>query len=207
MNSILNQYPPQRQGEFYENIIDCFLGEHPTLSYVVKNFGIDEARGFLLHQLQNLEGFIGVKEFMKPQQYVELSDIVIRTYSTYKLSEILYFLYSLKCGNYGKLYSDKLRAATITDALKEYAKKDRGDLIHRAERAQEVEDNRGRSEMENMTKEEREEFILSLAHIEDDSRHFHDIWVNRFHRDDTKFLEWFRNTSPTDLKYRRVAHG
>lgn len=123
-------YNPQRQLDFCVHKERCFFGSAPTLAELNAAYSSAAARFWLHYQILDLCRFTNVKT-MNDNQVMELAQLIAINYHYLKTTELMYFFFRVKSGDYGEFYGsiDPMR---IMAALKQFIRY-RGELIQKKE--------------------------------------------------------------------------
>lgn len=121
IEDFFQEFSPNVQDDVCEDVKDCYMGNYPTL-FDVKTVYSDvqnAASAWLVTQICDLGEYCGVRDKMNERQYVQLSNIIAREYSHYKVSEFMLFCNRFKAGHYGEFYGN-IDPMKITNALRQF---------------------------------------------------------------------------------------
>lgn len=119
--ALLSAFNPDRQVEIATDLRRACLSDAPPLGIVGRAFGHGTATSWLAIQLWNLAEFSGCKTKLSERQVAELAGIIRAEYGYMRLSELMYFFYRFKVGDYGKFFG-AVDPQAITCALREFAR-------------------------------------------------------------------------------------
>lgn len=100
----LANYNPALQIRYCRDVQRCYFGDAPAIATVATGYGRKAAEVWLEIQLNDLMEFAGCKEKLRKEQIAELADMIIESYSHYKLTEFMLFFQRFKRCEYGKFY-------------------------------------------------------------------------------------------------------
>lgn len=111
-------FNPERQVEYCAHKDRCFFGTAPTLAELNMAYSQTAARFWLHFQILDLCRYTNSKR-MSDEQVTELAAIIALRYYYLKTTELMYFFYMMKSGDFGKFYGS-VDPMAITDALKQF---------------------------------------------------------------------------------------
>ena len=144
---LLERFNPYVQHKCCAYPARCISGNAPTLGAIGREYGEHVAVDWLMIELNDYQGFVGVKEDNKAKLDVvcELSKMILGRYYFLKLSELMLFFQRLKYGDYGEMYGC-VDAVRILRALRSFMV-ERNVIIERLE--QEEREKKRASEKKN----------------------------------------------------------
>lgn len=133
---LLERFNPSLQYKCYAHPERCVSGSAPTLAEVNRDYGEQVALDWIVIELNDYQGFVGVKEENKAKLDVVcgLSRMILGRYYYLNLSELMLFFQKLKYGDYGEMYGC-VDAVRILRALRSFVF-DRNIIIDKMEQAE-----------------------------------------------------------------------
>ena len=118
---LLEKFNPSLQYKCYAHPERCVSGSAPTLAEVNRDYGEQVVVDWLIIELNDYQGFVGVKEENKIKLDVvcELARMMLGRYYFLKLPELMLFFQKLKYGDYGEMYGC-VDAVRILRALRSF---------------------------------------------------------------------------------------
>lgn len=101
---LLTAFNPAHQCAYCRDVARVHTGKAPSIGLVQSAYGRSVAESWLEIQLNNLSEFAGCKEKLRPDQIMELAQMMIMGYPHYKLTEFMLFFQRFKQCKYGKFY-------------------------------------------------------------------------------------------------------
>lgn len=142
-------FNPSLQIKYCRDIERVHFGKAPRLNLICEVFGRNTAESWLIIQLNDLAMFSGCKEKLSPSQIEETAQIIVETYPTLNLTELMLFFQRFKRCEYGKFYG-AVDPMIILQALSEFAKERDRAFEQRRKRQKEALANKGLQEYEEL---------------------------------------------------------
>jgi hypothetical protein len=130
LDGFLKTFNPSFQMRYCENMDRCFFGHAPTLSQLRTAYSRTAPNQWVAIQIVDLCRFVNAKP-LGDHQLKELCEIIVMKYHWLKVTELMYFFFKIKSGDYGKFYG-AVDPLPIMEALKSFIAF-RGEVIFRKE--------------------------------------------------------------------------
>lgn len=117
--SLATIFSPAIQSTTTRSLERTFLGTAPTLQAVCEAYGRPAAESWVETQLKDLSDFSGTQWKLSIRQMEAIAQVIVAKYPWLRLTELAYFFFQFKSGEYDKFYGSQDSLA-ITSALKKF---------------------------------------------------------------------------------------
>lgn len=107
--------------ELCADIRECIQGEHPILSIVNRQHGVNVTAAWIVQQLFDLSEFCGCKEKLSRRMLEQTAKMIAGEFYYLKVTEVMLFMYRMKLGDYGKFYGS-VDPIVILSSLRQFVK-------------------------------------------------------------------------------------